>query len=120
MAVGIHQDQIARFDGEIHLLGLARFEADALKPYQVFLVGGNAAHFVAHVELHHFVAGALAGVLDVTGYMDRLAVSHCGRSDGEVGIFKGSIAQAVAERIEGTGCTGHATLGALAGGAVDL
>lgn len=59
-------------EGESHLTGFARLQVDVLESGQPFFVGGDAAQHVAHVELHHFIAGALSGVGHLAGGCDAL------------------------------------------------
>ena len=41
---------------------LARFEVDALEACKILFVGGDAAQYVADIELHYFISGTFAGV----------------------------------------------------------
>ncbi len=98
--VGVQKLQVLAVDGEGQLLGFARFEVDALEACKILFVGGDAAQYVADIELHYFISGTFAGVghLQVDG--GRLVRGDDSGGDVEVGVLEGGVAQAVTEGVE--------------------
>lgn len=47
---------------ESNLFGFSRFQTDAFKAGKILFVGGNAAQYIADVELYHFITGTFAGI----------------------------------------------------------
>ena len=54
----------------------------------------------AHVDLYHFIAGARTGIRDVDGQRDLFPRSNGAACDPQIVDQKGSIAEAMAERVE--------------------
>ena len=79
-------------DGEGQFLGFARLEMDALEACKVLFVGGDAAQYVADIELHYFISGAFTGVCHLQVDGGRLVRGDDSGGDVEVRVFEGSVA----------------------------
>ena len=91
MGVGVPDLQVIGRDADLHLLRLPCRQGDALEAAQTF--GGRVA-FERRIQLHHFLAVTLAGVLQVEAEHVVVAVLR----DLQAGVLERRVAQAVAER----------------------
>ena len=61
---------------------------------------GDAAQYVADIELHYFISGTFAGVGHLQADGGRLVRGDDSGGDVEVGVLEGGVAQAVTEGVE--------------------
>jgi hypothetical protein len=103
--VAIEEGERFEAEGELDGLRLAGVEGDAAETTKFLDGPSDRTHFITNVELHNFVALALAGIGDIRGDF-----GFAGRADGgggkvEISIFEGGVAEAPAkgkERLDAT------------------
>ena len=78
-------------DGEGQLLGFARFEVDALEACKILFVGGDAAQYVADIELHDFCAVTLAGIGHGDYGSGGAILSHDRGTEGDVAVLESGV-----------------------------
>ena len=76
---------------------LSRLKLHLGEVAQTLVVGRERGHEVAGVEQHGLLAGTLAGVLDIDADGDDVVGAKLLAVGTQVGVFKGGVAQSVAE-----------------------
>src|SRR5690606_19868881 len=92
--------QILARQRETHLAALAGFELDLLKPFELAHRSSDAGDAIVDIELHDFLAGALARVRDRRADRDRAVPRERLRAELDWAVAECRIAQAMTERIE--------------------
>ena len=97
--VGVQKLQVLAVDGEGQLLGFARFEVDALEACKILFVGGDAAQYVADIELHDFIRIVVARIGHGYGSSQFAVCIQLLGTERDVTVPEGGVAQAIAEGI---------------------
>ena len=104
--MAVQQLQVVGCQREGHLFRLSGLQGDTLEPAELGVVGDDVAHLVAHVQLDYLVAAPFPSV----GHIECDGIVSLGRlpqrSDLEAGVFKGGVAQAIAEGVQLSGHSG--------------